>query len=36
MKEQVLGQFEGKAEFLFADVPTLERYTVKMRVDSLR
>jgi methylation protein EvaC len=36
MKDQVLRQFEGKAEFLFADVPTLERYTAKMRVDSLR
>lgn len=36
MKEQVLGQFEGKAEFVFADVPTLERYTVQIRVDSLR
>jgi len=36
MKEQVLDQFEGRAEFLFADIPTLERYTVKMRVDSLR
>jgi MoaA/NifB/PqqE/SkfB family radical SAM enzyme len=36
MKEQVLRQFEGKAEFLFADVPALERYTAKMRVDSLR
>jgi len=36
MKEQVLCQFEGKAEFLFADVPTLERYTAKMKVDSLR
>ena len=36
MKERVLGQFEGKAEFVFADSPTLERYTVKMRVDSLR
>jgi MoaA/NifB/PqqE/SkfB family radical SAM enzyme len=36
MKEQILGKFDGKAEFLFADVPTLERYTARMRVDSLR
>jgi MoaA/NifB/PqqE/SkfB family radical SAM enzyme len=36
MKEEVLGRFGGKAEFLFADVPTLERYTARMRVDSLR
>jgi MoaA/NifB/PqqE/SkfB family radical SAM enzyme len=36
MKGQVLRDFEGKAEFLFADVPTLERYTAQMRVDSQR
>jgi MoaA/NifB/PqqE/SkfB family radical SAM enzyme len=36
MRAQVLGQFNGKAEFIFADVPDLERYTARMRVDSLR